>query len=66
MIRDSQHNFTKGKFCLTNLVAFFDGVLASVDKGNANDVVYLELCMASDMVLHHILVSKCERDRFEG
>ena len=45
-------------------MAFYDEVMALVDKGKATDIIPYHTIF--NMVLHHILISKLERYGFEG
>ena len=50
LIYSSQHGFTKGTLCLTNLIEFFDRIFECNDQGDSLDIVYLDFSKAFDKV----------------
>ena len=63
-IKPSQHGFTNGRSCLTNLISFYDKVTRLVDE--AVNVVYLDFSKAFDTVPHNVLVEKLAAHGLDG
>ena len=61
LINNSQHGFSKGRSCLTNLIEFFDRVFEWYDQGDSVDVLYLDFSKAFDKVCHERLIRKLEK-----
>ncbi|GAB0209494.1 mitochondrial enolase superfamily member 1 [Grus japonensis] len=57
----NQHTFTKGKSCLTKLIAFYDGMTGWMDEGTAVDVVYLDFSKAFGTGSYNNLISKLRK-----
>ena len=58
LIRSSQHGFTAGRSCLTNLLEYMEELTSLVDEGFAVDMFYLDFSKAFDLVPHKRLLVK--------
>ena len=58
LINDSQHGFTPGKSCTTQLLEVLDYIGSLLDSGKQIDVVYMDMSKAFGKVHHKDLLSK--------
>ena len=58
LIRSSQHGFTAGRSCLTNLLEYMEELTKLVDEGLPVDMLYLDFSKAFDLVPHKRLMVK--------
>jgi len=66
VIKGSQHGFTRGRSCLTNLLEFFEEVYERIDEGNPVDVIYIDFAKAFDKVPHKRLAKKLQACVIKG
>ena len=66
LVNTSQHGFTPGKSCPTNLLTFFSEVYEAVDNGKSNDIIYLDFSKAFDKVPHERLLKKVAAHGIRG
>jgi Reverse transcriptase (RNA-dependent DNA polymerase) len=66
IISKSQHGFTRGRSCTTNLLEFMEHVTKAADTGQAVDVIYLDFAKAFDKVPLQRLISKLSAAGIRG
>jgi hypothetical protein len=66
LMHSSQHGFTKGRSCLTNLLTYLEDVTRAVDEGHPLDAIYLDFSKAFDKVPHRRLLRKLEAHGISG
>lgn len=58
IIGHSQQGFTKQKYCLANLISFYDKVAHLVEEGKPVDAIFLDFSKSFDTVCHNIFLDK--------
>ena len=66
LIRETQHGFTVGKSCFTNLLLFLEEITKNIDEGIPVDVIYMDFRKAFDSVPHKRLLKKLKAHGISG
>ena len=66
LINDSQHGFSKGRSCLTNMLEFLDYATKEVDNGKPVDIIYLDFSKAFHKVPHMRLTLQLAQHGIKG
>ena len=66
LILPSQHGFTPGKSCTTNLLEYLNEITSSLDKGIPYDVIMIDFRRAFDLVPFKQMLQKLEAHGITG
>ena len=66
LIKCSQHSFSSGNSCLTNLLIYLEQVTSGIDKGVPVDTLCLDFAKAFDKVPHYRLIEKISANGIGG
>ena len=66
LIKCSQHGFSSGKSCLTNLFIYLEQVMSEIDIGVPVDTLYLDFAKAFHKVPDHRLIEKIAANEIGG
>ena len=58
IIKSTQHAFTRGRSCLTQLISHVHDILQNLLRNNDTDAIYLDYAKAFDKVDHNLLLAK--------
>jgi ribonucleases P/MRP protein subunit RPP40 len=66
LVKKTQHGFTRGRSCASNLLSFLEKATAALDNGDSVDVIYLDFTKAFDTVPHERLKKKLKAHGIDG
>ncbi len=65
-VNRTQHGFSKGRSCLSNLLICHDSITRMIDDGSSVDIIYLDFQKAFDKVPHNRLIAKVRSAGIDG